>query len=150
MLRNAQEELNNIMSFYTFLNVFTNCTTAISSIALLIHVFGDPDNPIWDNKIKAWLAKIGLALTICGAISNAINLVTPPPTQALLDCGISFTFCWLSWWQWEQFRDKMEADKKKARKKKPLTAVKQASIVVDIPIKKTTKNARKSTRSKSV
>ena len=138
------------MSFYTFLNTFTNCTTAISSIALLVHVFGDPNNPIWDNKIKAWLAKIGLSITICGAISNAINLVTPPPSQAILDCGISLTFCWLSWWQWELFKERMETPKKPVRKKKLLTEKVLEDTVVAKPAKKATKNARKTTRSKSV
>ena len=107
------------MEFFTIVNVITNCTTAISSIALLIHILGDPDNAIWDNKIKAWLAKIGLSITVCGAVSNAITLTTPPPTQVLLDCGISLTLCWLSWWQWEQFKEKFQ--EKKTPKKKIVT-----------------------------
>jgi hypothetical protein len=114
------------MDFFTIVNVITNCTTAISSIALLIHILGDPDNAIWNNQIKAWLAKIGLSITVCGAVSNAITLTTPPPTQVLLDCGISLTLCWLSWWQWEQFRENFEnkkTDTKKTvvRKKRPTT-----------------------------
>lgn len=107
------------MNFFTIINVITNCTTAISCIALLVHIFGDPNNPIWDNKIKAWLAKVGLSITICGAISNAITLTTPPPTQVLLDCGISLTLCWLSWWQWELFKSKIQSVTKPVRKKKP-------------------------------
>jgi len=107
------------MNFFTIINVITNCTTAISCIALLVHIFGDPNNPIWDNKIKAWLAKVGLTITICGAISNAITLTTPPPTQVLLDCGISLTLCWLSWWQWELFKSKIQSVAKPVRRKKP-------------------------------
>ena len=107
------------MNLFTIINVITNCTTAISCIALLVHIFGDPTNPIWDNKIKAWLAKIGLSITICGAISNAVTLTTPPPTQVLLDCGISLTLCWLSWWQWELFKSKIQSVSKPVRRKKP-------------------------------
>jgi hypothetical protein len=109
------------MNLFTIINVITNCTTAISCIALLVHIFGDPTNPIWDNKIKAWLAKIGLTITICGAISNAVTLTTPPPTQVLLDCGISLTLCWLSWWQWELFKSKIQSVSKPVRRKKPST-----------------------------
>ena len=109
------------MNLFTLINAITNCTTAISCIALLVHIFGDPTNEIWDNKIKAWLAKIGLSVTICGAVSNALNLTTAPPSQILLDCGISLTLCWLSWWQWEQFRSKVKIIKKVVPKKKPTT-----------------------------
>ena len=39
------------MSPYTIINAIAKCTTAISAIGLLIHIFGDPSNSIWDNKI---------------------------------------------------------------------------------------------------
>jgi hypothetical protein len=97
-------------------NAIANCTTAISALGLLIHIFGDPDNEIWDNRIKAWLAKAGLSIMTCGAISNAITLSDPPPTEIILNCGIAITLFWLSWWQWELFKQ-MQAKFKKVEKK---------------------------------
>jgi hypothetical protein len=107
------------------LNAIANCTTAFSALGLLIHIFGDPDNEVWDNRVKAWLAKGGLSITVCGAISNALTLNNPPVTEVILNVGISITFFWLSWWQWELFkemqrkhkREEMEA-KKTIRKKR--------------------------------
>lgn len=98
------------------INAIANCTTAISALGLLIHIFGDPDNEIWDNRIKAWLAKAGLSIMTCGAISNAITLSDPPPTEIILNCGIAITLFWLSWWQWELFKQ-MQAKFKKVEKK---------------------------------
>ena len=96
------------MNPYTIINAIANCTTAISAIGLLVHIFGDPTNSIWDNKIKAWLAKVGLTTAICGAVSNVLTLSTPVYTEILLNCGMSLTFFWLSWWQFEQFKEKTE------------------------------------------
>ena len=101
------------------INAIANCTTAISALGLLIHIFGDPDNEIWDNRIKAWLAKAGLSIMTCGAISNAITLSDPPPTEIILNCGIAITLFWLSWWQWELFKQ-MQAKFKKVEKKAPV------------------------------
>jgi len=109
------------------INAIANCTTAISALGLLIHIFGDPDNEIWNNRIKAWLAKAGLSIMTCGAISNAITLSDPPPTEIILNCGIAITLFWLSWWQWELFKSMQQKFKqvekkvpvKKPRKKKP-------------------------------
>lgn len=92
------------MSAIVIVNAISNITTSISSLALLLHVFGDPNNEIWDNKIKAWLAKIGLSVMICGATSNALTLSNPPPTEVVLNVGIALTLFWLSWWQWELFK----------------------------------------------
>lgn len=92
------------MTATVILNAVCNITTSISSLALLLHVFGDPNNEIWDNKIKAWLAKIGLSVMICGATSNALTLSNPPPTEVILNLGIALTLFWLSWWQWELFK----------------------------------------------
>jgi hypothetical protein len=111
------------------INAIANCTTAVSALALLIHIFGDPDNEIWDNRIKAWLAKIGLSVTTCGAVSNAITLSDPPVTEIILNCGIAVTLFWLSWWQWELFKQMQMKFKqvekkvpvKRRRKKKPRT-----------------------------
>jgi hypothetical protein len=117
------------MSAETILNIVSNCTIAFSAGGLLIHIFGDPDNSIWDNQIKAWLAKFGLSVTVCGAVLNVLSLSTPNRTEILLNVGMSLTFFWLSWWQWEQFRSMKEAAKKRnqtrqtrqVRKRKPKT-----------------------------
>jgi hypothetical protein len=93
------------MTALTLTNAIANCTTAFSAMGLLIHIFGDPDNQIWDNKIKAYLAKAGLSITTCGAVSNVLTLSTPPITEVILNIGISITFFWLSWWQWEAFKE---------------------------------------------
>ena len=106
------------MSPYTIINAIANCTTAISAVGLLIHIFGDPSNSIWDNKIKAWLAKVGLTIATCGAVSNVLTLSTPVYTEILLNVGMSLTFFWLSWWQFEQFKYKMNELKKPTKKTK--------------------------------
>jgi len=118
------------MSSYTIINAIANCTTAISAIGLLVHIFGDPTNSIWDNKIKAWLAKVGLTIAICGAVSNVLTLSTPAYTEILLNVGMSLTFFWLSWWQFEQFKEKTEFFHKS---KKPVVRKKR----IKAPIKKT-------------
>lgn len=105
------------MNWDTATNLASNCTIAFSSAALLIHIFGDPDNSIWDNKIKAYLAKFGLAITTCGSILNVLSLSTPNRTEIILNVGMSLTFFWLSWWQWEQFHRIKNAAKR--LKKKP-------------------------------
>lgn len=107
------------MSELTIINIISNCTIAFSAGALLIHIFGDPDNSIWDNGIKAWLAKFGLAVTTCGAILNVLTLSTPNKTEILLNVGMSITFFWLSWWQWEQFKAIQRAAKEREQHKLP-------------------------------
>lgn len=104
---------------YTIINAIANCTTVISAIGLLVHIFGDPTNSIWDNKIKAWLAKTGLTVIICGATANVLTLSTPITTEVLLNCGMSLTFFWLSWWQFEQFKYKRNKFRKKPQTVKP-------------------------------
>lgn len=113
------------MSTFTLINVISNCTIAFSSLGLLIHILGDPDNDIWDNKIKAYLAKFGLSVTTCGAVLNILTFSTPNNTEILLNVGMSLTFFWLSRWQWEIFKDKQEqlakriAEEQQAKKRKP-------------------------------
>jgi hypothetical protein len=104
---------------YTLINIISNCTIAFSACALLIHIFGDPDNAIWDNQIKAWLAKFGLTVVTCAAIANVLTLSTPNKTEIFLNVGMSLTFFWLSWWQWEQFHLLKNAAKRNRSKKKP-------------------------------
>lgn len=115
------------MSIDTIINVISNGTVAFSSGALLIHIFGDPDNSIWHNPWKAWLAKFGLSVSFCGALLNMLSLSTPNRTEVILNIGMSLNFLWLSWWQWEQFQKikkaakEMEEAKNRVRKsRKPV------------------------------
>jgi hypothetical protein len=93
------------MTNLTLVNVIANSTTAFSGLGLLIHIFGDPDNSIWNNRMKAALAKLGLSITTCGAVANCITLSAPPPTEVVLNVGIAVTFFWLNWWQFEMFKE---------------------------------------------
>ena len=129
------------MSSIVVLNAICNITTSISSLALLLHVFGDPNNEIWDNKIKAWLAKIGLSVMICGATSNALTLSNPPPTEVVLNIGIALTLFWLSWWQWELFKQMHhKAKKHNAQKATQEEKVEQKIVVRKSPrVKRTNK-----------
>jgi protein-S-isoprenylcysteine O-methyltransferase Ste14 len=104
----------------TLITAAANCTTVVSALGLLIHIFGDPSNKIWNNSVKAWLAKAGLSITICGATSNVLTLSTPPVTEVVLNVGISITFFWLSWWQWETFKEmqKSRLAQQKVKQKK--------------------------------
>lgn len=111
------------MTQETLINAVANCTTAFSALGLLIHIFGDPDNPIWDNTVKAWLAKAGLSTAACGAISNVLTLNTPPITEVILNVGVSITFFWLNWWQWEIFKE-AQAKKEKPKKIVPVKPTK--------------------------
>lgn len=104
------------MTTETVINAVANSTLAFSALALLIHIFGDPDNSVWDNRVKAYLAKVGLSVTVCGAIANVMTLSTPPISEVVLNCGLSITFFWLSWWQWEMFKE-MQRRHANARKR---------------------------------
>lgn len=91
----------------------------------LITVFGNPQNPIWNSPLRAWLTKLGLAITSCGAFLNVLTLSTPAATEILLNCGLSLTFCRLSLWQWETIKQQKIAEKAaiaaKPTTKKPRT-----------------------------
>jgi hypothetical protein len=105
------------MTVPAMINAVANCTTAFSSLGLLIHIFGDPENSVWDNKIKAWLAKSGLSIVVCGAVANVLTLSSPATSEIVLNVGISITFFWLNWWQWEMFKEmQMKTKKAVARK----------------------------------
>ena len=114
-------------------NAVANCTTAFSSLGLLIHIFGDPDNIVWDNRVKAWLAKGGLSITICGAVANVLTLATPPVAEVILNCGISLTFFWLNWWQWEMFKE-MQAHHKELKERKLAKPIAKKRIKKDAPL----------------
>ena len=113
----------SVQTIQIAVNAAANITTSISSLALLIHIFGDPDNTIWNNKIKAVLAKLGLTIMICGATSNALILSDPPITELILNVGISLTLFWLSWWQWELFKQTHKEYTKTIKEKSPAKKV---------------------------
>lgn len=129
------------MNYLTIINIISNCTIAFSAGALLIHIFGDPDNSIWDNYAKAILAKFGLTVTTCGAILNVLTLSTPNKTEVLLNVGMSITFFWLSWWQWEQFKDMQRAARDRMQSNKP-KSVPPVVAVTPTPRKPRTKKGK--------
>lgn len=97
---------------------------SISSTMLLIAIFGNNNHPVWNNLWKAWLCKLGMTATCCGSVINILTLSTPNPSEILLNCGLSLTFCWLSLIQWEEMKhithkaSKPTVKKKKVIKKK--------------------------------
>lgn len=103
------------MNTLEFVNLIAHCTTAFSSLGLLIHIFGDPENEIWNNKIKAWLAKGGLSVVTCGSVLNVLCPITPGLYDVVLNIGMSITFFWLNWWQWEMFKKLQYKSKKPVR-----------------------------------
>ena len=113
------------MTNLSLVNVIANCTTAFSGLGLLIHIFGDPDNSIWNNRMKAILAKLGLSITTCGAIANCITLSAPPPTEVVLNVGIAVTFFWLNWWQFEMFKEIQKTHNELKSKKTPSKPVRR-------------------------
>jgi len=94
------------MNIYTIINIVSNCIMGTSAALFLISVFGDKENPIWKSPIKAWLIKLGLSITSCGAALNVLTMSTPAPTEVLLNCGLSLIFCWLSIQQREMINEK--------------------------------------------
>lgn len=99
------------MNIYTTINLVSNIIMGISAGLFLITVFGNPQDPMWDSPTKAWLTKLGLTITSCGAILNVLTFSTPPPTEIILNCGLSLTFCRLSLWQWETIKTQKLAEK---------------------------------------
>lgn len=82
----------------------------------VISVFGRADHPIWETKWKAYLAKIGLCISGCGALLNVFNLSTPVVTEIVLNIGLSLNFCWLSWWQYGETKKAKEGAVKKRKR----------------------------------
>jgi len=81
----------------------------------ILSVFGRSDHQIWKYKQRAYLAKIGLGISGCGALLNILTLSTPAPTEIVLNIGLSLNFCWLSLWQYTELKEakKLAAEKKK-------------------------------------
>jgi hypothetical protein len=75
----------------------------------IISVFGRADHPIWEHRYRAYLAKLGLGITGCGAIAAVLLSLTNPPEADVLfkvaifqHIGLTLNFCWLSWWQFSE------------------------------------------------
>jgi hypothetical protein len=97
------------MDILTFVNLVTNGIIGVSIMLFIISVFGRADHPLWENKYRAYLAKVGLGITGCGAVANVLLSITNPPESDILfkaalfqHVGLSLNFCWLSWWQFSE------------------------------------------------
>ena len=86
-------------SLLTVINVASNAVIGMAIILFIISVFGRPDHPVWEFKLKAYLCKIGLGICGCGALLNVLTLSTPPPTEVILNVGLAMNFTWLALWQ---------------------------------------------------
>ena len=102
------------MNVLTLINVVTNSVIGTSIMLFIISVFGCADHPIWEHKYRAYLAKIGLGITGCGAIAAVLLSLTNPPEADILfkvsifqHIGLTLNFCWLSWWQYAESRKKI-------------------------------------------
>lgn len=90
----------------------------------IISVFGREDHPMWENKYRAYLAKVGLGISGCGALLNVLNLSTPNITEIVLNIGLSLNFCWLAWWQYSETK----ANQKKKFSKPELVLLKEEPV----------------------
>jgi hypothetical protein len=97
------------MDILTFVNLITNSIIGVSIMLFIISVFGRADHPLWEHKYRAYLAKVGLGITGCGAVANILLSMTNPPESDILfkaalfqHIGLSLNFCWLSWWQFSE------------------------------------------------
>ena len=97
------------MTIETVVNLVSNLFISFSAFTLLINIFGDPENKVWKEPVKAWIAKLGLTMTTCGALWNVYTLSTPSRSEILLNVGIASSFFLLSWWQWGQFKESKKA-----------------------------------------
>lgn len=87
------------MNVLTIINLASNLIIFTSVFMFIISVFGRADHPIWETKWKAYLAKVGLCVSGCGALLNVINLSTPILSEIVLNVGLSLNFLWISAWQ---------------------------------------------------
>lgn len=78
----------------------------------IISVFGNSKHPIWNSAYQAYVAKIGLCISGCGALLNVLNLSTPNLTEIVLNVGLSLNFGWLSWWQYIQTQKEKQKEVK--------------------------------------
>lgn len=101
------------MTALTIINLVSNLIIFTSVFMFIISVFGRADHPIWETKWKAYLAKVGLCISGCGALLNMIHLSTPILSEIVLNVGLSLNFLWISIWQLHEV-------KKAKAKKKPI------------------------------
>jgi hypothetical protein len=125
------------MSGLTVINLISNGIIGTSIMLFIISVFGRADHPIWENKYRAYLAKVGLGISGCGALLNVLNLSTPNVTEIVLNIGLSLNFCWLSWWQYA------ESKKRRASLAATPPPVKQTLKVKPTPTPRTPRTIRK-------
>jgi hypothetical protein len=109
------------MSVDTSVNLVANLFISFSAFTMLINVFGDPHNKVWHQPLKAWIAKLGLTMSTCGALWNVYTLSTPSRSEVLLNMGIAASFFLMSWWQWDHFKE----SKKDRLKKRQTRTVKK-------------------------
>lgn len=124
---------NPLTNPLTVVNIVSNAIIGTSIMLFIISVFGRPDHPIWENKYRAYLAKIGLGISGCGALLNVLTLSTPSATEIVLNVGLSLNFCWLSWWQYAENRQSKTksapVSAKPKRKPKKIQARKPKSVI---------------------
>jgi hypothetical protein len=113
------------MSILTLINLISNVIIGTSIMLFIISVFGRADHPIWENKYRAYLAKVGLGISGCGALLNVLNLSTPNITEIILNIGLSLNFCWLSWWQFSETK----ANHKNKASKPEVVLLKEEPVV---------------------
>lgn len=88
----------------------------------VISVFGKADHVIWETKWKAYLAKVGLCISGCGALLNMLTFSTPNITEIVLNIGLSLNFAWISIWQYtETHKSKFKEKEQRAAKRKKRT-----------------------------
>jgi hypothetical protein len=112
------------MSILTSINFLSNLIIFTSVFMFIISVFGRADHPIWETKWKAYLAKIGLCISGCGALLNMIHLSTPVLSEIVLNVGLSLNFLWISIWQiYETKKKSVKSATNKTLSKLPIKEV---------------------------
>lgn len=114
------------MNILTVINLVSNLIIFSSVFMFIISVFGRADHPIWETKWKAYLAKVGLCISGCGALLNVINLSTPILSEIVLNVGLSLNFLWISAWQ---FHEVKKAKEKKTVKQNQIKELDPASTI---------------------
>ncbi len=120
------------MNILTLINLISNCIIGSSIVLFVICVFGRRDHPIWENEYRAYLAKVGLGISGCGALLNVLNLSTPNVTEIVLNIGLSLNFGWLAWWQYSE--TKARRAKKETPSALPTMAPLSLASLTAIPV----------------
>ena len=118
------------INLLTIINLVSNIVIGSSIFMFIISVFGRSNHPIWNNKYEAYVAKIGLGISGCGALMNALTFSTPVASEIILNVGMALNFCWLSLWQYRQMKeDKQKPKPRLSPKKKPNTIANKRSKI---------------------